>query len=131
MDHLPDTSSQRPATEDHDAASFFADGWKAYVPPPLQSARGLLKYYLAVLPVALPAGIFLAIGGDYVIYGAYLTIGLFVVVSVAYMTWLIRTMADNEQASTSTSPGARGDRPGKRSRGTSDADEMGCRGVRS
>jgi len=132
MDHLPDTSSQQPATEDRDGASFFDERWKAYVPPPLQSARGLLKYYLAVLPVALPAGLLLAFGGEYAIYGAYLTIGLFVMVSIAYTTWLIRAMASNEQASSPASPGVRGDRPGtrSRSRGTGDADGMGREGGR-
>jgi len=134
MDPLTKSSSRRSLDADHRAASFFADGWKAYIPPPLRSNEGLLRYYLAVLPVALPAGVLLALGGDYTTYGVYLTIGLFVLVSAAYTIWLIRTMPSRkEAASSSASPGARDDRSRNRSRSRElgGAEGFGQQGINS
>lgn len=117
MEPLTESSSPRPLRADQTDASFFADGWKAYIPPPLRSNEGLLRYYLAVLPVALPAGVLLALGGEYAMYGVYLTVGLFALVSIAYSVWLIRSMPSKEEAATSSaSPGVRDDRSRNRSR---------------
>ena len=148
MDPLTESSSRRPFDADQRDASFFADGWKAYIPQPLRSNEGLLRYYLAVLPVALPAGVLLALGGDYTTYGVYLTIGLFVLVSAAYTIWLTRTMPSRkEAASSSASPGARDDSPDarddspgarddrsrnrSRSREAGDAEGVGQQGINS
>ncbi len=117
MDPLTESPPRRSLDADDTDASFFADGWKAYIPPPLRSGKGLLRYYLAVLPVALPAGVLLALGGDYTTYGMYLTVGLFVLVSTAYTVWLIRTMPSKQEADASAaSPGVRDDRSRNRSR---------------
>jgi hypothetical protein len=134
MDPLTESPPDRSFDAEHSDASFFAGGWKAYIPPPLRSNEGLLRYYLAVLPVALPAGVLLALGGNYTTYGVYLTVGLFVVVSAAYTVWLVRTMPSKEDtASSSASPGARDDRSRSRSRPreAGGTEGFGQRGVNS
>lgn len=133
MDPLTESSSSRSFDSEQSDASFFADGWKAYIPPPLRSNKGVLRYYLAVLPVALPAGVLLALGGDYTTYGVYLTVGLFVLVSAAYTTWLIRTMPPKEENVSSASPGVRDDRSRtpSRSREAGGTEGFGQRGVNS
>lgn len=106
MSHPTDSSSR----------SFFAGGWRNYVPSVLQTSKGLLKYYLAVLPVVVPAAVLLVLGGDYAEYGMYLTVGVFVAVSAAYTVWLVRKLRrDARQHDDARSPGARSDRPGQRS----------------
>ncbi|PEN10939.1 hypothetical protein CRI94_17045 [Longibacter salinarum] len=109
--------SGSPASSSTDAQqkSFFTDGWRSYVPPVLRSTDGLLRYYVVVLPIVMPAAVLLMIGGKYAVYGAYVTVGLFVLISSAYTVWLIRKLKtdDRDTGARESAHGQRSDRPGQ------------------
>ncbi|HHP7237056.1 hypothetical protein [Longibacter sp.] len=91
-----------------------SEGWRRYVPPILRSTDGLLRYYVAVLPLVVPAALLLVIGGEYALYGAYATVAIFVGVSIAYSVWLwrsLRAVQDPDEAQRSRGR-IRNDRPG-------------------
>jgi len=97
-----DSRSKDAATD----SSSSSKGWYAYVPPQLRSGRRLLRYYAAVLPLAVPAAALLAAGGSYRMYGAYLTIALVVAVSASYTIWLVRKMRSDQKPHTTSSDSA-------------------------
>ena len=102
-------------SESQTSRSAPSDGWRRYVPPVLRSTDGLLRYYVAVLPLVAPAALLLVIGGEYALYGAYATVGIFVAVSIAYSVWLWRRLrSDSGSEAVPRSHGRmRNDRPGQ------------------
>ncbi|NBB89942.1 MAG: hypothetical protein GVY23_01905 [Spirochaetes bacterium] len=83
----------------------------------LRSTDGLLRYYVVVLPIVMPAAVLLMIGGEYAVYGAYVTVGLFVLISAAYTVWLVRKLRSDahDEVARDSSQEPRSDRPGQRS----------------
>ena len=76
---VPPSSSD--PSRDRDAVSI--------VPPLFQSARGLLLYYVVVLPIVGLAAYYLIQGGEAVQTAIYLTVGLMAGLSLSYTAWLL------------------------------------------
>ena len=64
----------------------------SFVPPVLESSKGLAIYYALVLPVVGAATYYMARGGGHLQTAVYLVVGLVAVLSLSYTTWLAKTL---------------------------------------